>query len=295
MSSLPPPVSPTPPTPPAPPSGGPNPKGGTLVKAAWTALRADKELLGLPVLGGVVSLVAVLPVMLIFALIPDNANWAYVVVGVLAAFVVACISTFFAVALAAGAHERMNGGAPTFQSCCAVAWSHKRGVIGWALLSTTVGLLLNLIQDKMKGAGGAIIKLIGDMAWAIASFFAIPIIAANDVGPIEALKLSVNTFKSRWGSAVRVQLRMGIYGIGLVVLAIVGFFIVAIAWKASHILGIALGIVVVIALLIAMLVLSAIGAYARVALYRYSAGLSTPGFSAATLDAAIQPKPAGAR
>ena len=34
------------------------------------------------------------------------------------------------------------------------------------------------------------------------------IIAANDCGPIEALKLSTKTFKSRWSSAVRVELRL---------------------------------------------------------------------------------------
>lgn len=264
------------------------------MKSAWGALRADKELLGLPVMGGVAALVAVVPVALMFALVPSGADWLYYVVGVIGAFVVAVISTFFAVALAAGAHERMNGGAPTFSSCCAVAWSHKRGVVGWALLSTTVGLLLNLIQDQLKGIGGFIIKLIGDLAWAVASFFAIPIIAANDVGPIDALKMSASTFKARWSSAVRVQLRLGVYGIGLFIAAIVGAIVVVAAWQATPVLGVALGIPIVIGLLIGMLVLSAIGAYARVALYRYASGMVTPGFSAATLEAAIQPK-AGAR
>ena len=265
------------------------------MKSAWGALRADKELLGLPVMGGVAAIIAVAPVAVLLALVPADANWLYYVIGVLGAFVVAVVSTFFAVALAAGAHERMNGGAPTFSSCCAVAWSHKRGVIGWALLSTTVGLLLNLLQDQLKGVGGFIVKLIGDMAWAVASFFAIPIIAANDVGPIDALKMSMSTFKARWSSAVRVQLRLGIYGIGLFVAAIVGAVIVVMAWQAAPVLGVALAVPIIIGLMIGMLVLSAIGAYARVALYRYARGMVTPGFSAATFEAAIQPKASAAR
>ena len=77
--------------------------------------------------------------------------------------------------------------------------------------------------------------------------------------------MSTSTFKSRWGSAVRVQLRLGIYGIGLFVLAIVG-------------------------LMIGVLLLSAVGAYARVALYRYASGLVTPGFTSVTMDTAITPK-----
>ncbi|MFZ4720543.1 MAG: DUF6159 family protein [Ilumatobacteraceae bacterium] len=263
------------------------------MKSAWAALRTDKELLGLPVFGGVVALVAVLPVLVMAALVPDNSDWLYYVVGVIAVFVVSVISTFFAVALAAGAHERMSGGAPTLKSCVAVAWKHKRGVVGWALLSTTVGLLLNLIQDKLKGFGGVIIRIIGDMAWAIASFFAIPILAANDVGPIDALKLSMSTFKSRWSSAVRVQLRLGLYGLGLVAAAIVGAILVAVAWNIAQVLGILVAIIVVLVVAAGGLLLGAVGSYARVALYRYASGMATPGFSTTALEAAIQPKAAG--
>ena len=200
------------PIPSSPAPAGPNPKGGTLVKAAWSALRADKELLSLPIVGGVASLLGLLPLLVITIVMNagsanDNSNPSgiIVVVAAVSAFLVAIITTFFAVALAAGAHERMNGGNPTMKSAMAVAWKRKKGVIGWALLATTVGLVLQAIKDKVKG-GGAIIAMLGDLAWAVASFFAIPIIAANDVGPIEALKLSTSTMKKRWSSAARVQL-----------------------------------------------------------------------------------------
>ena len=221
----------------------------------------------------------------------DNSNPSgiIVVVAIVSAFLVAIITTFFAVALAAGAHERMNGGNPTMKSAMAVAWKRKKGVIGWALLATTVGLVLQAIKDKVKG-GGAIIAMLGDLAWAVASFFAIPIIAANDVGPIEALKLSTSTMKKRWSSAARVQLRLGLYGLGLALLMVAGLFLVAMVAKVSTVLAVVVGVVLALVLLAAMLVLNAVTSYARVALYRYAAGMTTPGFADGMLQAAVVQK-----
>jgi len=284
------------PIPSSPAPAGPNPKGGTLVKAAWSALRADKELLSLPIVGGVASLLGLLPLLVITIVMNagsenDNSNPSGIIVAVaiVSAFLVAIITTFFAVALAAGAHERMNGGNPTMKSAMAVAWKRKKGVIGWALLATTVGLVLQAIKDKVKG-GGAIIAMLGDLAWAVASFFAIPIIAANDVGPIEALKLSTSTMKKRWSSAARVQLRLGLYGLGLALLMVAGLFLVAMVAKVSTVLAVVVGVVLALVLLAAMLVLNAVTSYARVALYRYAAGMTTPGFADGMLQAAVVQK-----
>ncbi|MEY4174315.1 MAG: hypothetical protein RI900_1480, partial [Actinomycetota bacterium] len=240
MSSMPPPS-------PIPAAGSGSPKGGTLVKAAWSALRQDKELLSLPIVGGVASLLSLLPlfvVVLIFGGKDDGSNPSAVmiVVGVLTAFLVAIVATFFSVALAAGAHERMGGGNPTVKSAMGVAWRRKKGVIGWALLSTTVGLVLQAIKDNVKGAG-AIVSFLGDLAWAVASFFAIPIIAANDVGPIEALKSSVSVMKQRWGSSARVQLRLGLYGLAVGIGVIIAVVVVAMLAKVSAVLAVLVGIV----------------------------------------------------
>lgn len=262
------------------------------MKAAWSALRADKELLSLPVVGGVASLLALVPLFVIGIVLNagsqdgSDPKPVLIVVAVLTAFLVAIVTTFFSVALAAGAHERMGGGNPTVKSAVAVAWKRKKGVIGWALLSTTVGLILQLIKDNVKGAG-AIISFLGNLAWAVASFFAIPIIAANDVGPIEALKSSVATMKQRWGSSARVQLRLGLYGLALALGIVVAIVVVAMAAKASAVLAVLLGIVLGAALLYAVLLLNAVSAYARVALYRYSAGMPTPGFGSNLLEAAV--------
>jgi hypothetical protein len=280
MSMLPPPA-------PVPAPGAPSPTGSTLIASAWAALKHDKELVLLPVIGGLFALLAAVPVLVAGLLVPTDQSWVLFVIGLVAAIAIAIVSTFFAVALAAGAHDRLGGGSPTVRSAMEVAWRRKKGVIGWALLSVTVGVLLQAIRDRAR-AVGPIIGFAGDLAWTIASFFAIPIIAANDCGPIEALKLSTKTFKSRWSSAVRVELRLTLYAIGMVVLLAIGLVLAALLAQLVTVLGIVLAAVVVGAFMVAMLVMGALRSYARVALYRYASGLPTPGFASSVLEAAVR-------
>ena len=279
-----------PPPAPAPAAGSPAPTGGNLVTSAWQALRHDKDLVLLPVVGGVAALVAIVPLLIVGFLIPDSASVARVLVGIIGVYVVAIVSTFFAVALAAGAHERMNGRDPSIKSAVATAWSRKRTVVGWALLSATVGIVLRALEERLKGVGGALVGLLGNLAWSVASFFAIPIIAANDIGAIDALKLSTATFKQRWSSAARVTLRLGLYAVGLMVGLFVAIFAVAALASVSTVLAVVVGIVLFMAWLTALLLLSAVSSYARVALYRYASGLPTPGFAPAMLAAAVTEK-----
>ena len=101
------------------------------------------------------------------------------------------------------------------------------------------------------------------------------------------MKLSTATFKQRWSSAARVSLRLGLYGLGLMVGLFVAIFVVAAVASVSTVLAVVVGIVLFLAWLTALLLLSAVSSYARVALYRYASGLSTPGFAPAMLAAAV--------
>ncbi|MEN9504936.1 MAG: hypothetical protein RI958_862 [Actinomycetota bacterium] len=279
----------TPPPPPT-PSGPARGTGGKLVSSAWQALRHDHELISLPVVGGLAALAGIAPLLVFALLMPASAAWASVVLFVLIAFVAAIITTFFAVALAAGAHERMSGGDPSVRSACATAWKRKRGIVTWALLSTTVGLLLQALEDKIGGIAGKLVGALGGTAWAVASYFTIPIIAANDVGAVEALKLSSETVRRRWRNAARVELRLGLYMLGLVAAAIVGGVVVVALASVATVLGIIVGVVLLLAFLTALLVFGAVSAYAKVALYRYASGMPTPGFDESMLAVAVSQK-----
>lgn len=278
------------PPPPTTPSGPTRGSGGKLVSSAWQALRHDHELVSLPVVGGVAALAGIAPLVLVGLLVPESAAWALILLFILIAFVASVVTTFFAVALAAGAHERMSGGNPSIRSACAVAWKRKRGVITWALLSTTVGLLLQALEDKIGGIAGKLVSALGGAAWAVASYFTIPIIAANDVGAVEALKLSSETIRRRWRNAARVELRLSLYVLGLLLVGAIGGVIVFALASVAPILAIVVGAVFLLAFLTALLVFGAVSAYAKVALYRYASGMPTPGFDETMLAGAVSQK-----
>ncbi len=268
-----------------------NPKGGSLVKASWAALKQDKSLVSLPVVGGAISLLAMIPIVIGFVVVPEGGEWIYVVLAIISAMILAIIATFFAVALAAGAHERMNGGNPSVKSAMAQAWKHKKAVVGWALLSATVGLVLNALKEKFKTAGN-IASTLGGMAFSIASFFVIPIIASENLGPWPALKKSVATFRDKWSSTARVQLRLAVYVLGLIIAAIVAVVVVVVLANVNSALAVVVGIVLGVAIFYVALVLGAISSYSRVALYRYSSGMPTPGIDEGAIIAAIASTPA---
>ena len=70
--------------------------------------------------------------------------------GSLAATVV---SVFFTGALVAGAHERMSGGDPTVGSAIGRATQRIPGLVPWALLTATVGMIIQALRERAGAVG----------------------------------------------------------------------------------------------------------------------------------------------
>src|SRR6185503_19916712 len=105
-----------------------------LFKTSLSVVRQDKELLWMPVLSGLASLVsiaAVLGVGLGSGIWPHttNADGTANVPGLLLAallyVILAFVALFFNAAVVAGATERLNGGDPTVCSALRAAWAKK--------------------------------------------------------------------------------------------------------------------------------------------------------------------------
>lgn len=112
------------------------------------------------------------------------------------------------------------------------ALSRWKSIFLWSLLASTVGIILNKIEEKFGFLGKMIIGLIG-IAWSVASIFAIPVIIReeNSTNPIKVLKDSGNLIKKTWGEGLISYLGFSIMNIFLIgtislaCLAIVGVFI----------------------------------------------------------------------
>ena len=104
-----------------------------LAKASWEVLKADKELMLLPVIS---TAAAVITVATFFVpLLAVDADGASFLVLVALYFVLAYITIFFNSALISAAHERLEGGDPTVGSALRGAASRAGRILPWALIS----------------------------------------------------------------------------------------------------------------------------------------------------------------
>ena len=274
-----------------------------LARASWAVLKADKELIALPVL----SLISTLAVSASF-LIPmawvgrsetdQNPAWVILPLIFLAYLVLAYITIFFNAALIHAANERLEGGDPTVGSALRGAASRAGRIFPWALLSATVSALLRAIEER-AGAVGKIVSGIAGMAWSLVTFLVLPILVMEDLRVGDALKRSTALFKQTWGENVAARVGFGLLGFLLIlpgIAAIAGAFALgsstdAVTGMMSVAVNAPLLTVGILWILAVSMVLATLSGIFQTALYRYAAGKPSQGaFAADDLRAAFGAK-----
>ena len=268
-----------------------------LTKDSWAILKADRSLLAFPIVGSIAALIAFLIVAApaIGLAAATDQWWPAIPFALVALYVTAYVTIYCGVGLAAATAQVMDGQDATLRSGLAEARKHRAAIAKWALVQATVGLLLNILQSMAESDNG-ILKLIGivltllvSVAWTLASFFVIPLLAFEDLGPGDALKRSVAIIKERWGEGVIGSAAIGglVFLLGFLPAIVLIFLGVAAGGVAAGVL-IALGVVV---LIVASVVGNTLNQVFRVALYRYVTGKGeAPGFATEDLERAFRPK-----
>ena len=258
----------------------------TLAKVSWQVLKKDRELLVLPVLSFVVSVGALVVLWIPTITMADLSGLSseegqvdpiLIFAGIASALLLSVIGVFFKGALVAGAHERLSGGDPTVRSALNRAVSHLGGLLPWALLTATVGLVLSALRDRAGRLGQLAVSMIG-MAWEAASFLVIPAIVVDDHRAVSGLKASASLLKRTWGENLASQIGFGLLGLAAMIPAVL---LVVIAGPIGLIVAVPWVALVVV-------VLTALGAVFQTALYLYATTGSIPdGFEDAGLTAAF--------
>lgn len=120
------------------------------------------------------------------------------------------IIVFFNVALVHCARMIFDGQTPSIKDGLSFSGSRVGTIMSWAFLSATVGVILQAIEERLGWIGQIVVGLIGAV-WSIATFFVVPILAYEEVGPIEALKRSGNLMKEKWGEAIGANFSFGVF------------------------------------------------------------------------------------
>lgn len=120
------------------------------------------------------------------------------------------VIVFFNSALCACVMEIFERGDASIGFGLKFATRRIHSIFGWALVSAVIGMLLKAFERNQK-AGRFIAAILGS-AWTAMTYFVIPIIVVDGVGPIEAFKRSMRTLKSTWGTALMGNFSMGLIG-----------------------------------------------------------------------------------
>jgi hypothetical protein len=255
-------------------------RGFRLLGASWHVLKADRELLWLPVISFVAILIATASIggFLWAGGVFEGAAQAeqfprgpidYVVLFVFY-FVCYFIAIFFNAAVVGAATIRLQGGDPTVGDGLRLAWSKKGKIAGWAALSATVGLILRSIAERMGIVGRIVIAVIG-AAWGAITFFVVPVLLYEEQGVVQGVKRSATIFKQRWGETF---VGSGTIGLAMFLLTFVVGLVAAALGAIWIPLGIAVG-VIGIGLLIA--IGTALSGIFNAALYRFATTGEAPG------------------
>jgi hypothetical protein len=183
------------------------------------------------------------------------------------------VIVFFNVALVGVANSRLMGGTWTFRDGIELAWARKGTILQWALVAATVGMILRTIEERMGLIGRLVMRIIG-VAWALACYFVVPVLAFEDLTPFQAVKRSSKLFKDTWGEKVVGGVSFSLVSF-LLTLPGIGIFIAAmiLGGVKGFLFGFAFFILYVMMLSVMM---SAVQGIFNAALYRYACFKQVP-------------------
>ena len=269
-----------------------------LMKASWNILKLDKEMLVFPLLSAISAIIVTLSFVTPLFLMENGAVFSGLVesenkvpVYLLLFLFYFCnylVMIFFNSAIVICATIRMNGGDPTVADGLRLAFKRLPLIAGWAVVASSVGMILRMIEERVGIIGRIITALIG-MAWTVTSFLVIPIMVVDKRGPIEALKESAHLLRKTWGEQLISNFSFGLIfillGIPAVVLIILG------AMSGEVTLIITFVVIAAIYLIILALIQSTLQGLFQAALFKYARSGSVPeGFDSQLLKGAIRVK-----
>lgn len=268
----------------------------SLFKSSWGVVRSEPSLIWFPVLSALLVVIASLLLLGVLvgvvALNPNlqqalnNSSAAadtgetgsplLAVAGVLVLFVyyllISTIATYFATGMAGAALRRLDGHDTSFAEGIQIANSRLGLILGFAAIEATVGVVLSLLRNQRQGSNlaGNLLASLGNLAWGVATFLVIPVIADHPTSPFGAIQKSTSLLRKTWGEQLigsgGLGLIFGLLAAAVVVLTVLAVFLVSsVAALLWTVLGIGGGALILLAVLNSTLS----GIY-KAAVYRYA-------------------------
>ena len=221
--------------------------GWTLSMNSLKVLKENKQLILFPLLSGI-SMILIIGSFFVAML--ASADWQLDGIredgtifkygmGFLFYLINYFVVVFFNTALIQCTRDYFNGESPSIRKGLQFSVSRLGAIFTWSLFAATVGFLLRIIQENLGWLGKIITGLIG-IVWSIATFFVVPIIAYEDLSPIQAVKRSMQLMKEKWGESLGSTFSFGLLRILAFVVVCVPLY--ALGFFLHPLLGIVLAL-----------------------------------------------------
>jgi hypothetical protein len=292
-------------------------RGWSMAKASFTVLKQYPKLAILPAMSGAIFLLVA--GVILASLLPQLGlahnttssvwNWLgdgkspsiwFYVAGFAVVFVMTAMAIFFNVALIHCALRAHAGETPSIRAGLAAAISLLPQILGWALVTTTIGIVLNMITDALKDYLGFLGGLLGgllELSWAVITYFVVPVLVTEKVGPITAVKRSAAVLRSKWGESLAGEARIGLLGTLFFLLSALIFaggaaLVFSKGAMAMAGFGVILMVLGVLAAIVSMVVVQTLSTIFQSGVYIYATtGQVPPSLDRDLVEGAFQPKP----
>jgi hypothetical protein len=207
--------------------------GWQIAQNSFKVLKANRQLIIFPILSGVAMLLIMGS---FFTVVFGMAGWevdnvskpnsigSYI--GIFAYYIVNYfVIVFFNMALIHCSALYFKGEEVTIRKGIDFSMSRIGTIFAWAVFAGSVGAILKIIQENVGTLGKIITGLVG-IVWGVATFFVVPIIAYENLGPIDALKRSTKMMKEKWGEGIGAGFSFGLIQLaGLIVIGLVAYLV----------------------------------------------------------------------
>ena len=266
--------------------------GWKLSMSSFSVIKKNKQLLIFPALSGAALLVLLGSFIGILYSMNGN-NFDRVVderstteyIGLFVFYLINYfIVIFFNMALIHCARIYFEGGKPTITDGLRFSLSRIGDILVWSTVAATVGLLLRMLEENGGKIGKIIASFIG-IAWSITTFFVVPVLAYENLKPMQAYRRSVQIMREKWGESLGSGFSFGIIQIlGILIVGVPLFFIGSLISPIMAIVLAAIGVLCVIA------VVSAAQTIFISAVYHHIDNKQLEDFNSDTLDSVFYQK-----
>ncbi len=230
-----------------------------ITKLSWRVLMLDRELMFFPIFGAIGAIIVggiaagVFGATGTFERLDGSGTEGVepldVAITLLAYFGALFMVIFCNAALVAAARERLEGGDPNVMSGIRAVRGLWLSILGWTLITGTVGLILQALQSAARDNGSGVMRIVSiilvsllQTAWAYITFFVIPVLVVERVGPVTAIRHSSRLLRQSWGEQLAASFSFFlIYLLAIVIVAIPVVALVFVAPIAAILVAIVVG------------------------------------------------------